>query len=247
MRALAVGLGLMALAGVVVAFFADTDSTFYLRVIGLLVFGVAGLASALSFVKARKQGAGLVDSAERPKNPESWTPPPLWAPLSGHLMMGALKVPVMVLLLWLAALPGWLTAAPLQNLIVVAVGAVVLGEFLTTLAERPFVLKRRLSAPGGWDYALMPVVIHAVVGLGLGALLLGGPRGGITLGAAYAVATAGEVLLSKSWLPGDTQAEFDEKWRQTKQMTHETFDEDAQEIKRRARQRARDNYNNRKK
>ena len=185
-------------------------------------------------------------AAERPKNPESWTPPPLWTPLSGHLMMGALKVPVMVLLLWLATLPGWLTAAPLQNLIVAAVGAVVLGEVLTTLAERPFVVKRRLSAPGGWDYALVPVVIHAVVGLGLGALLLGGLRGGIALGAAYAVATAGEAILSKSWLPGDTQAEFDEKWRQTKQLTHQTFDEDVQEIRRRARQRARDNYNKRK-
>ena len=53
-RALAVGLGLVALAGLVVAFFADTDSTFYLRVIGFVVLGVAGVASALSFVRARK-------------------------------------------------------------------------------------------------------------------------------------------------------------------------------------------------
>ena len=53
-RALAVGLGLVALAGLVVAFFADTDSTFYLRVIGFLVFGVAGLTSRLAFIKARK-------------------------------------------------------------------------------------------------------------------------------------------------------------------------------------------------
>ena len=157
-------------------------------------------------------------------------------------MMGALKVPVVVLLPWLATLPGWLAAAPLQNLIVAAVGAVVLGGVLITLAERPFVVTRRLSAPGGWDYALVPVVVHAFVGLGLGALLLGGLRGGTALGAAYAVATTGEVILSKSWLPGDTQDEFDERWRQTEQMTHETFDEDVQEIKRRARQRARDNY-----
>lgn len=156
-------------------------------------------------------------------------------------MMGAVKVPVMVLLLWAATLTGWLAAAPLQNLVVAGVAAVVVGEVLTTLAERPFVVKRRLSAPGGWDYALVPVVIHAVVGLGLGALLLGGLRGGVALGAAYAVATAGEVLLSKSWLPGDTQAEFDEKWRRFKQMTHETFDQDLQEIRRRARHKGRDN------
>lgn len=149
-------------------------------------------------------------------------------------MMGALKVPVIVLLLWLATLPGWLRAVPVGNLVVVAIGAVLIGEVLTTLAERPFVAKRRLSAPGGWDYALLPVLIHALVGLGLGALLLGGLRGGVALGAAYAVATAGEVLLSKSWLPGDTQAEFDEKWRRFKQMTHETFDQDLQEIRRRA-------------
>ncbi|RKQ34909.1 hypothetical protein C1C97_006380 [Kocuria tytonis] len=162
-------------------------------------------------------------------------------------MMGALKAPVMVLLLWVATLTGWLRVAPLQNLIVAAVGAVIVGEVLTTLAERPFVVERRLSAPGGWDYALAPVVIHAVVGLGLGVLLLGGLRGGVALGAAYAVATAGEVILSRSWRPGDTQAQFDEKWREAKRMTHETFDEDVQEIRRRARQRARDNYYKRKK
>lgn len=180
-------------------------------------------------------------SEEIARDAEGWTPPPLWAPVSGHLMMGAVKVPVMVLLLWAATLTGWLAAAPLQNLVVAGVAAVVVGEVLTTLAERPFVVKRRLSAPGGWDYALVPVVIHAVVGLGLGALLLGGLRGGVALGAAYAVATAGEVLLSKSWLPGDTQAEFDEKWRRFKQMTHETFDQDLQEIRRRARHKGRDN------
>ncbi|MBO4145149.1 hypothetical protein [Kocuria rhizophila] len=53
-RALAVGLGLVALAGLVVAFFADTDSTFNLRVIGFLVFAVAGLASSLTFIRSRK-------------------------------------------------------------------------------------------------------------------------------------------------------------------------------------------------
>ncbi|MDN3225337.1 hypothetical protein QWJ06_01185 [Kocuria rhizophila] len=185
-------------------------------------------------------------SEEIARNAEGWTPPPLWAPVSGHLMMGALKVPVIVLLLWLATLPGWLRAVPVENLVVVATGAVLIGEVLTTLAERPFVLKRRLSAPGGWDYALLPVLIHALVGLGLGALLLGSLRGGLALGAAYAVATAGEVILSKSWLPGDTQAEFDEKWRRTKQMTHETFDDDVQDLKRQAGQKARDSYYKRK-
>ena len=90
------------------------------------------------------------------------------------------------------------------------------------------------------------MLIHALVGLGLGALLLGSLRGGLALGAAYAVATAGEVILSKSWLPGDTQAEFDEKWRRTKQMTHETFDDDVQDLKRQAGQKARDSYYKRK-
>lgn len=180
-------------------------------------------------------------SEEIARNAEGWTPPPLWAPVSGHLMMGALKVPVIVLLLWLATLPGWLRAVPVENLVVVAIAAVIIGEVLTTLVERPFVVKRRLSAPGGWDYALLPVLIHALVGLGFGALFLGGLRGGVALGAAYAVATAGETILSKSWLPGDTQAEFNEKWRQFKQMTHETFDQDLQEIRRRARHKGRDN------
>ena len=84
------------------------------------------------------------------------------------------------------------------------------------------------------------------MGLGLGALLLGGLRGGIALGMAYAVATVGETILSKSWLPGDTQAEFDEKWRRFKQMTHETFDDDVQDLKRQAGQKVRDSYDKRK-
>lgn len=183
---------------------------------------------------------------ETPRNPEGWTPPPLWAPLSGHLMLGALKVPVVVVLLWLATLPGWVPVAPLGNLVVVSIGAVLVGEVLTTLAERPFVVKRRLSAPGGWDYALLPVLLHAAVGMGLGSLTLGGLRGGIALAVAYAAVTLGEAVLSKSWLPGDTQAQFDEKWRQVKRMTHETVDEDVRDMKRRASAKVRDSYYRRK-
>lgn len=56
-RALAMGLGLVALAGLVVAYFAATDSMFYLRVIGFLVFAVAGLGSCLTFIRSRKAPA----------------------------------------------------------------------------------------------------------------------------------------------------------------------------------------------
>ncbi|MCT1958156.1 hypothetical protein [Kocuria rhizophila] len=56
-RALAVGLGLVALAGLVVAYFAATDSMFGLRVIGFLVFAVAGLGSSVTFIRSRKAPA----------------------------------------------------------------------------------------------------------------------------------------------------------------------------------------------
>lgn len=40
----------------------------------------------------------------RPRNPDSWDPPGLWAPLSGHLVHGLVTAPVVLVLLWLATL-----------------------------------------------------------------------------------------------------------------------------------------------
>lgn len=48
-----VALTLIALSGLLLAFFSDTDSTFYLRVIGILILGVSGVAAAIAFQRSK--------------------------------------------------------------------------------------------------------------------------------------------------------------------------------------------------
>lgn len=52
--ALAVGLALVAFAGLLLAFFADTDSTVYLRAIGIGVAAVFAIAATITFQKNKK-------------------------------------------------------------------------------------------------------------------------------------------------------------------------------------------------
>lgn len=180
------------------------------------------------------------------RNLPEWEPPPLWASLSGHLALGVVKVPIVFLLLWVSTLPGWLQDGSLGTLFLVAIGVVVVSEILTTFAERPLVIKRRLSSPGGWDYALLPLLIQAAVGVAMGYAAFGSLREGYIVAASYIVTTTVEVAIMRPWLPGDTQAQHDEKWQQTKDMTRETFEDDIREIKRRTTQNVRDKHYRRK-
>ena len=176
------------------------------------------------------------------KNPSTWSPPPLWAPLAGHLMLAVIKVPVAVVLMWVASLLGWTRSFPLGSLIVAVVSTAIVGEILATVIERPFVIKRRLSAPGGWGYALSPLFAQAVTGMATGILMFRSLKESIVLTVAYILTTVVEISLTRSWVPGDTQSQVDAKWEKTKDMTHKIFEEDIKEIKKRSAEKSRNNF-----
>lgn len=178
----------------------------------------------------------------RPRNPDSWEPPGLWAPLSGHLVLGLVKAPVVLLLLWLATL---LPVAPsreagvLVALVAVAVGV---GALIEVLVEDPFARRRKLSSPGGWDFAFVPPMVALVGVVALGWLMSGSLVVGAAIGAAWAGVEAAEIAWLRPWEPGMTQDEFDGKYAELKEMTRETFAPDVEEIRRRAGERSMQKY-----
>jgi hypothetical protein len=176
------------------------------------------------------------------RNPAGWTPPGLWAPLSGHLTIALPLMPVEVLL-------GWIPAMVLPSLgpgrLDLVVAGVAVGNLIhavvAVVIERPFVIRGRLMSPGGWGFAVWPLVGASGAVLAVSVAWLGSGRGLAVAGAIAVVETALAVYL-RPWRPGLTQAEYDEKWAALKEMTKETFAPDVAEIRRRLDERAMDGY-----
>ncbi|KZC95273.1 MULTISPECIES: hypothetical protein [Clavibacter] len=178
----------------------------------------------------------------RPRNPDSWEPPGLGAALVGHLVLGVVKAPVVLVLLGLATLlpavpsPG---AGGLVALVAVAIGV---GALIEVLVEDPFARRRRLSSPGGWDFALVPPLVALVGVVALGWLMSRSLAVGVAVGAAWGLASAVGIAIGRPWEPGMTQDEHDAKWIELKDMTRETFAPDVEEIRRRAGERSMQRY-----
>jgi hypothetical protein len=176
------------------------------------------------------------------RNPPGWTPPGLWAPLSGHLTIALPLMSVEVLL-------GWIPAMVLPSLgpgrLDLVVAGVAVGNLIhavvAVVIERPFVIRGRLMSPGGWGFAVWPLVGASGAVLAVSVAWLGSGRGLAVAGAIAVVETALAVYL-RPWRPGLTQAEYDEKWAALKEMTKETFAPDVAEIRRRLDERAMDGY-----
>jgi hypothetical protein len=100
----------------------------------------------------------------RPRNPDSWDPPGLWAPLSGHLVLGAVKAPFVLGLLWVATLLPAVPSTDLGDLVSLVAVGVGVGALIEVLVEDPFARRRKLSSPGGWDFALVPPLV-ALLGI----------------------------------------------------------------------------------
>ncbi|WP_414172023.1 hypothetical protein [Clavibacter tessellarius] len=77
----------------------------------------------------------------RPRNPDSWEPPGLWAPLSGHLVLGLVKAPVVLVLLWLATLLPAVPSRGAGDLVALVAVAIGIGALIEVLVEDP--------SPGG--------------------------------------------------------------------------------------------------
>jgi hypothetical protein len=166
------------------------------------------------------------------RNPPGWKPPGLWAPFVGHLTVNLLKLPIIVGIAWILMLlvPAW---GPARVLLVV-VGAVVLDTAFAAVAvviERPFLIRGRLIAPGGWDFALFPWLGASAVVFAMALGWFGAPRG-IVLASVISAVEAAFVIWMREWIPGETDTEYAEKWRKTKDMTKELFAPDVAEIRR---------------
>jgi hypothetical protein len=175
------------------------------------------------------------------RNPADWAPPGLWAPLSGHLTVALLKAPLVVLACQaLLLVPGWgpgsldrtIGGVTLMTLVFCTVEVVV---------ERPFVVRGRLTSPGGWSFAVLPWLAGSAAAAGTVIVWLGVPTG-LVLASVMAGVEAAFVLWSRAWRPGDTDAEFHEKWVAFRELTKETFAPDVADVRHRLDERAMDGY-----
>lgn len=168
---------------------------------------------------------------------------PFSAALSGHLFLAVLKAPVAFLLLWLSTLVPVVGRHDVVALITAIIAIYVVGEVLSAVFERPFVISAGLPSPGGWGYALVGWWTTPVVGLVLGWLMLGHSAAvAAATFIAVAIPATVEAILSSPWEPGETRQETHERYENFKEMTKETFADDADEIRRRAREQTKEAY-----
>jgi hypothetical protein len=78
----------------------------------------------------------------------------------------------------------------------------------------------------------------------LAGFLLPGPASA-ALASTMTAVEAVELAWSRAWRPGDTDAEFHEKWVAFRELTKETFAPDVAEVRRRLDERAMDGYRRR--
>jgi hypothetical protein len=145
------------------------------------------------------------------RNPPGGTPPGVWAPLSGHLTVALVKAPIVAVVSpALMLIPAWGPGSLDRT-----IGGVTLMTpvFCTVevVVERPFVVRGRLMAPGGWGFAVLPWLAGAIAAAAAVILWLGVPTG-VVLASVMAGAEGLETLWRRAWRPGGTDAEFDEKW-----------------------------------
>lgn len=173
--------------------------------------------------------------------PSTWEPPPVWAPVVGHFSVAFLKMPLVVVICFGGTRIFGLGSPTLSAIIGGTILLTAVNICVTVAAERPFVLRRRSLVPGGWGFALVPWLAGATSACALAGFLLPGTASVVLATAMTAVETV-ELAWSRPWRPGDTDAEFREKWVALRDLTKETFAPDVEEIRHRLDERAMDGY-----
>ncbi|MFT2712004.1 hypothetical protein [Clavibacter sp. Sh2126] len=112
------------------------------------------------------------------------------------------------------------------------------------VVERPFVVRGRLVSPGGWGFAVLPWLAGSTAAAAVVIVWLGIPTGAV-LASVMAGVEGLETLWRRAWRPGQTDAEFHEKWIAFRELTKETFAPDVAEIRHRLDERAMDGYRRR--
>jgi hypothetical protein len=178
------------------------------------------------------------------RTPPTWKAPPIWAPVVGHISVAFLKMPLVVAICYAATRTLGLGCPALTSIISSTVLLTAVDVCVTVAAERPFVLRRRSSVPGGWAFALMPWLAGATSAFAVAGFLLPGPASA-ALASTMTAVEAVELAWSRAWRPGDTDAEFHEKWVAFRELTKETFAPDVAEIRHRLDERAMDGHRRR--
>jgi hypothetical protein len=155
--------------------------------------------------------------------------------------VAVIKSPMAAGLVVTAQLVPGLASVPVPVILNGIMALTLVDVVVKVLAERPFVIRRRLMSPGGWGYALVPWLVGAIASFLTGTILYGAGYGSL-LAIAMTVVEGVEVLFRRAWIPGQTDAEYHEKWVRTKEMTTDLFAPEVAEIRRMQEERAMDGY-----
>ncbi|WP_159611854.1 hypothetical protein [Glutamicibacter sp. JC586] len=129
---------------------------------------------------------------------------------------------------------------PLDQLMLTLLVAFLIAEISAVLVERPIVVRRNRSNPGGWVYATAPLVVVAIISFVVSYLVTQSLSDTILITGVLLVCNVTEMLFLKTWVPGPTPEEEHEKFNEFRAMTKEHFADDVEEIKRRARKKSRE-------
>ena len=100
---------------------------------------------------------------------------------------------------------------------------------VTTLAQRPLVVRAQHPSPGGALFAAYDILVPPLVCLVVALVVTQDIGRAVVVGVCALVFYLAYVARFKPWKPGFTRTEVRSKIEQTKQMTREMFDEVAQE------------------
>jgi hypothetical protein len=178
-------------------------------------------------------------SAEGEREP--YEPPAFWGPYLGAVTLAIIKVPLSVLLAWVTVQildPDGAAAFDLMN---AALWSTAIGIPLDLIAARPFILRGRSTAPGGWGFAIVPWATFTATALVISHALLQ-PIPGIILGSALGIVEATQVACLREWKTGTTDEEERQRWKDFKELTRATFADDIAEIRRRQEDRVMEGY-----
>ncbi|WP_404288905.1 hypothetical protein [Glutamicibacter arilaitensis] len=167
--------------------------------------------------------------------------PSLGQSIGGHLTTGAAKGALAFVFAWLLTLVSKPDAS-LGHLAATLVFSYLIAEIVSAVIERPIVIQRNRTQPGGLAYVLLPfsasLLITFVATFGITKDMV--PAKLIT--AIVAVLNAVKIILTKSWVPGPTPEKDQEMFNEFKTMSKEHFAEDVERIKNQARESTKKKY-----
>ncbi|MGH3654207.1 hypothetical protein [Glutamicibacter sp.] len=167
--------------------------------------------------------------------------PRLGDAIAGHLAIGTVKGLACLLVAWICS--SWIALDTAFGTIAIALAiSYLVSEILGAIIVRPIVLKERRPSPGGVRYVVLPFAVSIMVSFAASYAVTSSLRDSSFVTVLVAACNAAEIIWTKPWVPGPSPEEMDAKFKEFKAMTKDHFADDVAEIKRRARDRTREQY-----